>query len=609
MDCRHLYAFIVVDHRGRAYHPILGGKIARYDPDADRLDQLDHTIDGNPPSEASLLATPNGHPINWDISPDRKTLYAVAMSGNALFSYDLTGEENTLAGKRLGPLVKGAQSTDCRAMCVGPDGRVWAGVMATFPGQAQLPRLVSYKPGDDAPVDHGPIAIGNPDYTDFEGPQQHGVHRPFGEEGPLVPRFVIMGICAARDGRVYLTTLYPFTVHAVRVPRVAGVTTIYHHNSHADVVLTRLLKTDTLDGKGQRSPLDLVSLYIDQTHDNDIGRPLAKEHAVPLSKTVAESISRDGKLDVDGVVLVAEHGQYPRSNTGQIMYPKRRLFGEVADVFRQTDSAVPVFCDKHLADNWTDAKWLYDTAKELKVPLMAGSSLPTLWRYPAADVRRGAKLKEVVALSYGSLDAYGFHALEMVQSLVERRVGGETGVAAVECLTGDAVWQAGREGVYDKELLNAALSRLKRRPLPVGQRLEELARDPVLFMVTYRDGLRVSVLTAGVAVNEWSVAWRYSEDDKTTPNDVDSTTFWTQEARPFMHFTYLNVGIEKMMQTGNPTWPVERTLLTSGILDALLMSKRDGKPVETPWLDVSYQTDWNWRQPPPPPPSRPIQSQ
>jgi hypothetical protein len=189
----------------------------------------------------------------------------------------------------------------------------------------------------------------------------------------------------------------------------------------------------------------------------------------------------------------------------------------------------------------------------------------------------------------------------MVQSLVEHRAGGETGVKSVQCLTGPAVWEAGKNEVYDRRLLDAALSRLKERPIPEGRRVEDLAPEPVLFVINYQDGLRANVLTLNGAVAEWASAWRYADDT------MESTLFWTQEARPFGHFTLLLMGIEQMMHTGKPAWPVERTLLTSGMLDALLVSKRDGgKLMLTPWLNVKYQSDWTWRQPPPPPPGRPI---
>lgn len=608
-ETQHMYAFIVVDEKGRAYHPLLGGDVARYDPDADRLDRLHVLVDGAPPTEDSLLAHPQSHPINWDISPDRKTLYAVAMSGNQLYSFDLTGDDDTLRGQSLGPLIPGAEKTDCRAMCVGPDGRVWAGVAATF-ADGQFLHLMSYRPGDEAPQDHGPIAISNPDYTEFTDEAgkplkwHHGVYRPF-DPGPLLPRYVVMGICATREGTVYLTTLYPFTLHEVRIPRVAGVTTVYRHNSHSDVLMSRLLQTDTLDGKGEQPPLELASLYVDQFPDSDTSRQLSAEHDFPMFDNVADALTLGGdELAVDAIMLVAEHGDYPRSETGQIVYPKRRLFEQIADVIRRSGRPVPVFSDKHLADNWENAKWLYDTARELHVPLMAGSSLPTLWRYPPTDVRRGAELKEITAISYHTLDAYGFHALEMVQCLAERRAGGETGVESVQCLTGDAVWQAGKDGVFDRKLLDECLARLKERPLPAGKTVEELVREPVLFHIRYADGLRANVLTLNGAVAEWSVAWRYADDS------VDSTLFWTQEARPYMHFTYLLEGIEKMFQTGKPSWPVERTLMTSGLLDALLISKQQGDELlETPHLMFGYQSDWDWHQPPDPPPGRPSQAQ
>lgn len=610
MDCRHMYAFIVVDHLGRAYHPILGGDIARYDPRTDKLERLKQIVDGKPPTKESLLADPKSHPINWDISPDRKTLYSVAMSGNQLYSFDLTGEGNTLKGRSLGPLIPKAQKTDCRAMCVAPDGTVWAGVAATFEGRGQFLHVMSWKAGDKSPTDHGPIAISNPDYatfTDAAGKTKkhhHGVYKL--SDGKLLPRYVIMGICAASDGTVYLTTLYPFTVHAIRIPKVAGLTTEYRHNSHGDMFFTRLLKTDRMNDTGVTPPLKLVSVHTDQVPANDTSRKFAAEHGVRVSKTIDDALTLGtGTLAVDGVFLVAEHGKYPESDTGQFQFPKRRMFAELAETFRRTGKVVPVFHDKHIADNWEDAKWIYDKARELKIPMMAGSSLPGTRRYPPVDVRRGEKLKQIVVTSYHRLDSYGFHALEVVQALAERRAGGETGVRSVQCLSGDAVWEAGKRGVYDRKLLDAALSRLKEKPIPNGKKVEDLVQEPDLLIIDYADGLRACVFSLNGAVLEWSAAWQYEET-----GEVESAVFWTQELRPFMHFSWMLMDIGKMMQTGKPAWPVERTLLTSGLLDALLISKRDGgKKLPTPWLKIRYQSEWNWHQPPEPPPGRPITEQ
>ena len=222
LDCRHMYAFIVVDYLGRAYHPILGGDIARYDPQEKKLERLQQTIDDQPPSEASLLAHPQSHPINWDISPDGKTLYAVAMSGNQLYAYDLTATGDTLAGKSLGKLLRVEGPTDCRAMCVGPTGTVWAVVRGDFPSRRGAQHLVGFRPGMKAPVDVGALAIENPKYTDFQDeqgkayPWHHGMKTL--ENGTMVPLYH-MGVCEGQDGAVYVTAIYPYTV--IRFPKPA----------------------------------------------------------------------------------------------------------------------------------------------------------------------------------------------------------------------------------------------------------------------------------------------------------------------------------------------------------------------------------------------------
>jgi sugar lactone lactonase YvrE len=222
VDAKHMYAFIVVDHLGRAYHPMLGGEIARYDPRSDKLEMLKQMIDGQPPAKESHLVDPESHPINWELSPDKKTLWCVAMSGNQLFSYDLSMDGgDTLTGKSHGKLLADAVATDCRALCVAPDGTVWAGVEAKYPSNESFLRVVSYKPGAAAPVDHGAIAVKNHDFTTFTGadgkplPWHHGFYKY--KDGTLLPKFVVMGICAAKDGTVYPLTLAPFTLHEIRL--------------------------------------------------------------------------------------------------------------------------------------------------------------------------------------------------------------------------------------------------------------------------------------------------------------------------------------------------------------------------------------------------------
>jgi len=389
-------------------------------------------------------------------------------------------------------------------------------------------------------------------------------------------------------------------------PRVAAIVTEYRHNSHADIIVSRLLQTDTLDGKGKKSPLDLASLYTDQIPENDTSRQLSEKHGFPIYPTIAGALQlgTDG-LAVDGVMLIAEHGKYPKSATGNTVYPKRRFWEEILAVFNKSDRHVPVFIDKHVADNWEDAKFIYDSAKQMNIPLMAGSSLPTTWRRPVADVARDEKLDEIVAITFHTTDAYGFHALEFIQALAEQRQDGETGIRSVQSVSGDEVWKAFDDGeTFDRKLFDAAWGRLTNKRDKDGPRREAVA-EPRLFSIEHADGLRVHLIELNGAANEWSAAWRYTKDQK-----IESSLFWTQEGRPGMHFTWLLNGIEKMVMTGKPSWPVERTLLTSGTLDALLISLKDKERLtETPHLMFPYNSSWRWNSPPPPPPIRPWSEQ
>lgn len=390
------------------------------------------------------------------------------------------------------------------------------------------------------------------------------------------------------------TASIAFAEDPLPIKRIAGVVTEYRRNSHADVILTRLLETETLDGRGRRPSLQLVSLYVDQTPARDLSQDLSAKHGFRLCRSIGEALTLGAdELAVDGVLMIAEHGDYPVTPAGQTQYPKRRFFTQITEVFEHSRRSVPVFSDKHLADNTADAVWFYETAQRWNVPLMAGSSVTSSWRAPALDVPRDESLHEIVVLSYGGLEAYGFHALDLLQSLAERRLGGETGVARVRTLTGKSVWETPQSASFDPQLVDAAASRLRIRPLPPGRELSELVPEPVAYVVDYQDGLRGTVLTLNGAIAEWAVAWRAASAVEPQSFAVD-----LQDDRPFMHFAHLLHGIEGLMQTHTPTWPVERTLFSSVMLDAALTSKfRGGAVIETPALQRRYRSTWNWTQP------------
>lgn len=376
---------------------------------------------------------------------------------------------------------------------------------------------------------------------------------------------------------------------------VAGVVTEYRRDSHADVILSKILEGYQQDG-GRGPDLRLVSLYTDLVPKNDLSRDLAKKHGFRIAKTIGEALTLGGgKLAVAGVINIAEQGSYPVvKETGQKMYPRRRFFDEVMRTFRKTGRVVPLFNDKHLAYAWNDAKHMYDTARDMKIPFLAGSSVPVAWRTPSITLPIGSVLTEALGVGYGGHESYGIHALEGMQCLVERRKGGETGVTAVQAVRGEEIARAQKAGRWSRELLDAAVALM---PLPRTGRPKDLAKDAVFFLIEYRDGLRAAVAMSTGLAAEFMFAGRVR-------GAASPVAIWfrTPEARPYGHFAHLLRAIEHTIHAGRPAYPVERTLLTTGILDAAMHSLAEGgRLMKTPHLAISYRpADWPFAQGKPP---------
>src|SRR5207244_4318861 len=145
---------------------------------------------------------------------------------------------------------------------------------------------------------------------------------------------------------------------------------------------------------------EVVSAYVDQQPDNDLSRKRAEEFGFKIYPTVAEALRCGGdKLAVDAVLVIGEHGRYPRNELGQTQYPRYEFFRQVVEVFRKDGKAAPVFTDKHLSWKWEWAKEMVETARALPVPLLAGSSLPVTWRMPSLDLPYGAAVEEILGVA------------------------------------------------------------------------------------------------------------------------------------------------------------------------------------------------------------------
>lgn len=376
-------------------------------------------------------------------------------------------------------------------------------------------------------------------------------------------------------------------------PKIALIITSYFDASHADVIGTRLIRGYPWHGDFCDSRVEVVSLYLEQLGDNgsrdaearrrpDIGVATAQSAGVPIFPTVAEAIGLGrGGVAVDGVVIIGEHGDYEDNVLGEKLYPRRRLFDAAVSTMISAGRYVPIFNDKHLAWSFRDAHAMYETAKRLAIPLLAGSSIPLAWRVPmGAQWPIGAPMSAIVAVGHGPLEAYGFHNLEGMQVHAERRAGGESGVVSVRGLSGAEAAAALTDGSVDRDLFANALSVFA---LSDDQRRQAWTQPQDVFLVTYADGLR------GAAVNCSGSLTGFAASARGPHTELTCRT-WLQGGPEHGHFIFLTRQIESLITSGVSPYPVERTLLTGGILDACLRSRHDGAiELATPELNVCYQ--------------------
>jgi hypothetical protein len=383
-----------------------------------------------------------------------------------------------------------------------------------------------------------------------------------------------------------------------RRKRVAMLITEVRKMSHGQHFLDRLAGGYGWQGAYHKPEIDVVSMYIDQFPQGDLAREREKRLGVKIYPSVEEALTLGtSKLAVDGVVIIAEHGKYPKNAKGQTLYPRYKWFKQTTAVFEASGRSVPVFNDKHLSTDWLECVEMVDLSRRLEFPFLAGSSLPVTWRMPALDLEYGADLAESVCICYGGVDSYDFHGLETAQCMSERRAGGEAGIKTTHALKGAAVWERLERDEQTRGVFLAALARCETRVPPQGYTfgpptIEEAkahCKESIAYFYEHEDRFKTAMFLLNGYVSEFAYAGLRRDSGKITscimylpmPHHLASTANFFN---PLCHH------IERMIIEQRTPYPVERTLLTSGMTLFGVESLHQGqKQLNTPEMAVRYR--------------------
>ncbi len=373
-----------------------------------------------------------------------------------------------------------------------------------------------------------------------------------------------------------------------RRPRVGVIYTMNYHRSHAHVIMENFLTPYLFNGVLTTPPVDVVSVYADQISTSraqaDLTDAMCRQFRIPRYRTIREALTLGGqRLAVDAVLLIGEHGDYPLDRFGVREYPRKRMFDAIVAVMRDSNRFVPIFNDKHLSYRWDWAREMYDTCQRHRIPFMAGSSVPLSQRRPDMDLPANARIREAVSIHGGPFEIYDFHGLEVLQAFLETRQGGETGIERVEFLPRAELFRASQQGRWSLDLAREAMR------VEFGERLPDLTQpingiEPWGILLTYRDGTKGTVLKIGFSGTRWNFACRIDgeREARVTSHDVGP---WRNRCL----FMALSHAIQHFFVTGQAPYPVERTLLTTGALEAAVRSRASGEPMDTPHLAIRYE--------------------
>ena len=362
--------------------------------------------------------------------------------------------------------------------------------------------------------------------------------------------------------------------------------------SPAQQLVDRFLAGYVIHGEFRRSPFERASAYVMLSNNPPDLEQRTRDFKLSVASRAEQAVE-----DADAVIIASR-------KPGALANER---FVQIA--LERTPEGAACFVHGALANSLERGHEFARLARSRQIALLAGTPLCVTWRLPEVNLPLATPLSEALIVVQAnpspgqtsppsppsSLRGAELQALEGMLPVIERRRGGESGVRSIRFIEGKELWKAGDKGNWSWPLLAAALSRShspQGDPVLDGRTQDlaglglvpKLARNPRGWLLEHRDGLRSAILVLDGVVADFNFAVKAQD------GSVVSAQLFRAPAPAEQHFSRLAAVMEDFFRTGEAPWPIERSLLITGLLEKFGQpSSRTGRVVAAPGLEIAYQ--------------------
>ena len=312
-------------------------------------------------------------------------------------------------------------------------------------------------------------------------------------------------------------------------------------------------------------------------------------------RSATRSPSGGSKLAVDGVLIIGEHGKYPRNEKGQMLYPRYEFFKQVVKVFEVERPQCAGFQRQTSLDGLEEVRRNGRRLEAARIPLpggfvAAGHAPVSGSGCPVGDAAHRKRLRglrrhpiRTIFMDWRRHNACPSAAkaarsgLRVSMPCVAKRSGKRS--RNVRRLSG-CCWRRCREATHFRSRRDTSAIVLS------IEWARKLLATSLAYFIDHRDGFKTTLFL--LPIRDFNYAGLNGETGEIISCQMN-LPMPTQSATTANFFNPLIRHIERMVVENRAPYPVERTLLTSGMTLAAVESLFRGEiPVQTAEMEVRY---------------------